>query len=484
MHLNDQREAAAGRRNWLTWSAAGLLLAAILIGGGGAEAPALNGLLQAGGAMLLCLTAARHLSGRSLPSAAAVPLALLLLILLLVLAQLVPLPPAWGDSLPGREAAASIYALMGDKAASHPLSLDPEATRRFAAALLLPAGLFLAALQADDRGLVILAKTVVIGAGVSALLAAAQLIFGLPPRLFPYGLPGAPVSTGLFANPNHQAQLMLAAIIMSGFLIYSSPIWPRPRRPGNLPFHPAWLLIPLFMAGALTTQSRAGLLLMVPALLAAILIAARRRGLARAFGLVIIAIPVLALVIAIVPGGLARGTELQMELSAGGRITNLPDILYTLRQFWPWGSGFGTFVPVFKANENLDLMGDAYVNHAHNDLLELLIEGGLPMAVLLGAALVAMAVRLWRLTAARNSSEPVPALVGLAILLLALIHSLVDYPLRMPSLAAVAAIALAFFQSPALRTAQGQRRSTRLSGLDGGGRRSGTHGWAGDGASR
>lgn len=459
MHWNDQSADGGEGRDWLTWGTAGLLLASLLIGGGGAEAPLLNGLLQAGGAVLLSFAAARHFTGRPLPVAAIVPLAFLLLLLLLILAQLVPLPPSWWNDLPGRETAATIYALADGKAAWHPLSLDPEATRRFAAALLLPAGLFVAAMHAKHRGLIILARTVVFAALLSAVLAAAQLAFGLRSGLFPYGLPGAPVPTGLFANPNHQAQLMLAAILMAGFLIHFGSTGAWPRRRGKLPFHPAWLLFPVFAAGAVTTQSRAGLILLVPALVVAILIASRRRGLARAFGMSLIAVLALAVVAAIFPGGLARGMEIQLELSAGGRITNLPDLLYTLGQHWPWGSGFGTFVPVFKANENLDLMGDAFVNHAHNDLLELLIEGGLPMAALLVAASVAMAVRLWRLAAARGSSEPVTALTGFTIILLAVVHSLVDYPLRMHSLAAVAAIALAFFQSTAPRIGRAPSRS-------------------------
>jgi tetratricopeptide (TPR) repeat protein len=160
-----------------------------------------------------------------------------------------------------------------------------------------------------------------------------------------------------------------------------------------------------------------------------------------------------------IPGGLARAMDLQMELSAGGRITNFPDIVFTLQQFWPWGSGFGTFVAVFKANENLDLMGDLYLNHAHNDLLELLIEGGLPAALLLVAGLLAIAVRLWRRMAARSTEQAI-ALAGLTILGLAMAHSLVDYPLRMHALAAVAAVALAFFISPS-EYPQADRRRRR-----------------------
>lgn len=446
--------AAGSTIDGMTWAAAGLLLASILLGGGGAEAPLLNGLLQAGGGVLLCAAAARHFTGRPLPGAAIVPVMLLVLLLLWVMVQLIPLPPSWWSGLPGRQAAASIYALVGSEPTWRPLSLDPEATRRFAAALLLPAGLFLAAMHARHDGLILLGRTVVLGALLSALVAGVQLVPGMPSEVYPYGRPGAGVPTGVFANPNHQGQLMIAAIVMTGLLIHFNPAPTGRPRHGGLPFHVAWMLFPIFTAAALATQSRAVLILLVPGLIAGVLIAARRRGLARLFGLSTAAIAALAAVAAIFPGGLSRGMELQMELNAGGRIANFPDLRFTLEQYWPWGSGFGTFVPVFKADENLDLMGDLYLNHAHNDLLELLIEGGLPMAILLIAGLIAMAVRLWRLVTAGRPGESATALTGFTIILLALIHSLVDYPLRMHSLAAVAAVALALFQSPA---AAGQR---------------------------
>ena len=455
MLSNDPSRALTAPVRWPIWSAAALLLASILVGGGGAEAPLQNGLLQAGGAVLLCVMTARHLTGEPLSPAATAPVAFLVAILLLILVQLTPLPPGWWTSLSGRDSAATIYALVDAKGAWHPLSLDPEATRSFAAALLLPAGLFVAAVNADHKGRLLLAKTVVIGALLSLMLAVGQVAMGRAGALFPYGPPGAAVPTGLFANPNHQAQLMLAALVMSGVIVHFAGDPPRRHRRERPPLHPAWLLLPLFLAGAVMTQSRAGLILLLPALIVAVLSAARRRGLARLLGLSMVAIAALVSAMALFSDGLARGMEIQQDLSAGGRITSFPDVLYTLEQFWPWGSGFGTFVPVFKANENLDLMGDLYLNHAHNDLLELLIEGGLPMAILLAAALVGVAVRFWRL--ARGSAEPVTALAGLAILLLALLHSLVDYPLRMESIAAVAAIALAFFLAPA-RTPGNARR--------------------------
>ena len=455
---------AAVRGDPFAWSAAALLLLSLILGGGGAEAPILNGFLEACGGILMCAAIAAHFTSRPFPDAATVPVAFLAAALLLVALQLLPLPPSVWRDLPGREAAVAALEVSGGASQWRPLSLDPEATRRMAAGLLLPAGLLLATLHARHQGLVIMTRAIVIGALISAILAAAQVALGLPESLYPYGAPGAAVPTGIFANPNHQAQLMLAGLVASGLLIRLGNPQIRIRRAqGSIRFHFGWLLFPVFIVSTIAVQSRAGLLLLLPALAAATMIALDRRGLARIFGVSIAAFVGLCAIVALLPGSLERSFELQSELSAGGRLTHLPDILYTLEQFRPWGSGFGTFVPVFKANENLDLMGDAFLNHAHNDLLELLIEGGLPAALLLVAIFSAMAIRLWRLITTARSTEPAPALAGLAILVLVLLHSLVDYPLRTDALAAVAGAALGLFVSSAQRRDQAPAKGNRRS---------------------
>jgi O-antigen ligase len=456
MVSDDYPRSAPFRGEWLLLGAAALLLLALMFGGGGAEAPLLNGLLEAGGALLLCATIARHFTGRPLPSAAWVPVVFLVATLIIIAAQLVPLPLSWWGRLPGRDAAVAAYQATGKTVGGHPLSLDPEATRRFATAILLPAALLLATLRASSDGRVVLLWIIVVGALISVVLAATQLAFGLPEGLFPYGSPGAAVPTGLFANPNHQAQLILGALVAAGLLIrLRGPARDRRRRPR---LDLAWLLIPVFVAGAVMTQSRAGIILLVPASLASVLTAVSAKGLPRIFAMLLVALATLALMVLAIPGGLGRAMDLQIELSAGGRITNFPDVIFTLQQFWPWGSGFGTFVPVFKANENLDLMSQAYLNHAHNDLLELLIEGGLPIAALVAGGFVAAAVRLWRLLRSGDSADLPAALAGFTIVAIAIAHSLVDYPLRMHAIASVAAVALGFFVSPTARRPERQGR--------------------------
>lgn len=440
---------AARRFDALVLGAATLLLLSIIFGGGGAEGPTPNGWLEALGAILMMAAIADHFAARHLPSQAAVPVWLAVAALAVIAAQLIPLPPSVWTTLPGRETAIAISAATGDSALWRPLSLDPEATRRAGAALLVPIAVFLAAVGANRAGIVLLLKTLIVGALLSAALGAIQISLGTPEGLAPYGNSAPGVASGLFANANHHAQLMLAAIIATGLLIRLEEPQVRIRRiKGDLVFHLAWLVFPIFIAVTVATQSRAGLVLMVPALVAAIVLAISRRGPARLFTIFVLAVAAVVALIAFAPGSTARIMKLQTSLMGENRVISLPDIQFTLAQHWPFGSGFGTFAPVYQASEDLDLVIGPRLNHAHNDLLEILVEAGIAGALLLAAAALALAARFWSLARAKRTADTGLALGGLAMLTLMLLHSLVDYPLRMHAIAAVAGLAVALFVAP------------------------------------
>src|SRR5690606_19187537 len=76
---------------------------------------------------------------------------------------------------------------------------------------------------------------------------------------------------------------------------------------------------------------------------------------------------------------------------------------------------------IYEAPSNIHR---AYVNHAHNDYLELILEGGAPAVLLIATYFMLLA---WQIPALRNSPFQKAALVAVVFVL---IHSLVDYPLR------------------------------------------------------
>jgi O-antigen ligase len=94
------------------------------------------------------------------------------------------------------------------------------------------------------------------------------------------------------------------------------------------------------------------------------------------------------------------------------------------------------------------MVTDVFLNHAHNDYLEIWFECGW-----LGLALIAAFMGWWVLATTRVLRSPADANAGLAlcgsvIVALLLIHSAADYPLRTPALAALFAFAAGLLSKP------------------------------------
>jgi len=135
------------------------------------------------------------------------------------------------------------------------------------------------------------------------------------------------------------------------------------------------------------------------------------------------------------------------------RVAILPVLKEMVERYFPWGTGFGTFEAVYLIHEPDALLGPAYVNHAHNDWLELLITGGLPGAVLIAWMGAAVAIRLTRLARSRDSDSAGVglAILGCVILAYVALGSLGDYPLRVPIIQCVFALALVWVLGPVSR---------------------------------
>jgi O-antigen ligase len=115
-------------------------------------------------------------------------------------------------------------------------------------------------------------------------------------------------------------------------------------------------------------------------------------------------------------------------------------------KFFPFGSGFGSFVDLFKMNEPIWNLSPQYLNHAHNDLLELIIESGVVGALLLGIFFVwwlRRALSIWRSNARAGRHLVLSRTATLATGMM-LIASLSDYPLRTPLMAIVFALCCCF----------------------------------------
>lgn len=377
------------------------------------------------------------------------PVTLLLLLIGLMSVQLIPLPPAIWTALPGREPFISVASLAGMPQPWRPLSLTPDLTLNALVSLTPPLAtlLLLAPLRraslAPTVGMLFL---VVVVTALVGLLQANDA-FG---NLYNYRVAGFPGASGLFSNRNHQA-LFLAC----GFpLLAALAARQNSVTPPKFALIAALSLFLLLMIMA--TGSRAGLVLGVLALgLSAIIYSVslsrehrtrlprtgRPLGIA-ALGLILV--PVVGVVFLSRAGALQRlfAEDVSQEI----RLRLFFPMLDLARVNFPVGSGFGSFVDVFKAREQIQDLSVQYLNHAHNDWIELAIEGGVPALLLAGGALiwgVTAALSFWRV--GKSDDEAVAyGRVGSVVLALAALASFADYPLRTPLVMILVAVAAAW----------------------------------------
>jgi O-antigen ligase len=129
------------------------------------------------------------------------------------------------------------------------------------------------------------------------------------------------------------------------------------------------------------------------------------------------------------------------DMTEGLRGEAFPIISRMINVYFPAGTGLGSFDPLFRMHEPFDFLSLKYFNHAHNDFLEIILDAGLPGAVLLASALIWMilaGVRAWRVGSGVEQALPQ---LGSVMLLLIAIASLFDYPARTPIIMVMTVVA-------------------------------------------
>lgn len=403
-----------------------LLAVALILGGAGDGYPSLAAAVEAAGLLLIWRLGVTGRLWRP-PSGARAAAVLALLIAALPFIQLVPLPFAIWAELPGRALAVDVLRAAGVPHATRPLSLDADLTLSAALALLPGLGLFLAALQLRTSERIALITIVGAIALASALLGGLQRAAGTETLFLPYTSDHNAYAPGLFVNRNHQAAFLNAAMPLVAALAWLDPRAQQlPPLERNASFTAA---IALLAGGVVATTSRMGLALLVPAILASCELLYRPKWTTgRVARIALLAIPIAfaAYHNSAVDLVLSRFTQPEE-----GRYSYWTDSEVAIVRYWPFGSGYGTFPRVFPTVENLDTMAQAFAPHAHNDYLELALEGGAGAVlamVLVGLFLLSRLVLLTRSRERRQRSLGFAASAALAIMMM---HSIVDYPLRM-----------------------------------------------------
>lgn len=446
-----RRVSSLGQRENIPFIALLAFLVLTFLIGGGSRSDIQSLVLLRPMAVLACGLAILTLRREHLQSSKGL-LALAGAVFLLVGIQLIPLPPEIWSQLPGRELVRSIDVAAGLGDIWRPMTLSPTGTRNALFSLFVPLAVLLLGIQLTRAQLTRIALAVLAIGLLSGVLGLLQSIGPAQGALYFYRITNYGAAVGLFSNRNHQA--MFLATLFPLLALYASQ---TARSPDHARFK-LWVslaaglfLVPLL----LVTGSRAGLVLGIVAIIASLRLYSpplvsgvdRRRHRPRSSSLLWLGISGGVVGLGLLGTLMSRAEALQ-------RIVN-DDVGEDLRfQVWgpifelalknfPVGTGFGSFPYIYQAQESYDLLIPNYLNHAHNDWLEVVLEGGLPGLVLVGLAgilFVVAAVRLFR-DRQRSATDRQLALTGALIIVILAAGSVADYPLRTPSIACAAILA-------------------------------------------
>ncbi|PZU14583.1 MAG: hypothetical protein DI591_11890 [Citromicrobium sp.] len=415
------------------------LVLTVLIGGSSSQALPANALLQFLAAILIGWAIAIKPSSDDptcYPSLRWVWLASALLIVF----QFLPMPPAFWTRLPGRDGVADGFVLLDVALPWQTISMSPWASLGSLTWLLPAAALYFAVRSPQGPDLRALARVIVTLACASLALGVMQRVTG---ALYLYRVTNYGLSVGFFANANHHATFLVCALLF-WVILYVLP--DKRRGLSDAVRSNLFYLIALYLTiGVILCGSLAGTILLVLALVFAAFLLKPQWLARRNIRLGLFAFLIAGAAGSVYIGMSTSGFILDTDMPGMSRTDFWRNGLSMVLMYFPFGSGLGTFQELYPQFENVDLVGRTYVNHAHNDYLELLIETGVSGGLLIAAFGAWLVMRI----AILRREQTTTALHGLmGVLGLIALHSLVDYPLRTAAIAAVFGLTIALSSRP------------------------------------
>ncbi|MCX8998134.1 O-antigen ligase family protein [Rhizobiaceae bacterium BDR2-2] len=401
---------------------------------------------------------------------------LMLSVFLVVFVQTTPLP-GWVPPSPSWAAAAPF---SGQTRAL--ISLTPADDRLALVGVALPFGFLMAGLvlfDTDERAMRALQGMAAAG-GVIALWSLLQFLFLPDTLVFGEKRFYHESLTSFFVNRN-TAATFLGLIALTQFALFwraaaaldwrwlvqlldsDSSLLPEQKRLIRRAFVMGGLLAVSFIA-LMLTLSRGGIGASFAgfALFAVVMLVTRLRRTAerdarhsrRRVAAAVVAIAALLLVFLLFAGQTILRAE--MRGLEDSRFCVMPGILAAIADHWPWGSGLASFEDAYAPYHDADCSINAVFKRAHNVYLEGLLTLGMFFPPLLIAGIGSLAFIFVR-GLRRRRSYGFAGVLGLAALLLVVLHSAVDFSVQIPGFAISFAAFLAPVVTLCLRPARGGR---------------------------
>src|SRR5262249_30463817 len=267
-----------------------------------------------------------------------------------------------------------------------PISVSPEATGLSALSLIPPVATFLSTQLLSYAERRVMSLLVLAIGLISIFLGLLQVAQGPSSPLRFFAITNASEAVGFFANRNHFAALVYALILIAACWATDAAF--RARTSVNRKVHDTTAvaavvvtvaIIVVLLSAEAMARSRAGLALTILAVIGASALAWKEwrmvsRGTA---GIIVGGIALICLFVA--EFTLYRIMErFANDPLADSRIPFARNTFIAALDYMPFGSGIGSFVPVYGMYERpSDTIANVFANHAHNDILEIGLEAGI-----------------------------------------------------------------------------------------------------------
>ena len=446
------RSKILGRPSLLFWLLTGFLIL-VAATGGTAAAESQSLILLRPIALLMCAYALWTIEWSHLVRYRGIfPISAAVVVLPII--HLLPLPPSVWHALPGRQIVIEVDHAFGYSDLWRPISMAPWATWNALFALAVPLAVLLLGIQLNardrDRLLIPILAFGLISGFCGLLQAAGARDLVLYPSV---GVQEYSVA-GLFSNRNHAAVLLGCMFPLLATFSASRYVSEGRRR---------YLLLGSIVLGAIlialitVTGSRSGLVLGAIGLVSFPFVRGRlslkqgslqsprkaKRNLAvrAAIALSAICLPLIALLFL-----RAQAFERLSALDPADelRFQVWKPIADMGWKYFPIGSGVGTFVEAYQVDEPFALLRPEYLNHAHNDYLEIWMTAGVPGTAILLLVALGLATRCVRAWCGREedfASRRLARAASVVVTVLGL-ASVTDYPMRTPALASLFVLAV------------------------------------------
>lgn len=378
--------------------------------------------------------------------------------ILIPLLYLLPIPLRLWEALPGRSAfmdAVTWYNLQTKETPWLSLSLVPEKTIHAFLALIPLLAILLTTLVQTNTNLVRLTYLLIVLASIEALLGIAQYNTQNE-SLFPFGShgnrPSGSDAIGSYINRDHFVALMYMTLPLAlsqlFYRVGAKELTQNYKEQGIK----AQLIIALILiilanlvliTGAALSRSRAGIFLAILGIVISTLVFARHIGGKRSTGLAsTLIISSLGVI-----GGLGMlpilNRFIALDPFEDGRWGYFQVAIEGIQRFFPIGTGPSTFQDIYRTIQPYDQIG--FLNHVHNDYLELIFECGIFGILFIILFFLAYLANWFNLRSIKwTEIKFIKIACGISTLLL-LIHALVDFNFHTPANALVFSFLLAVF---------------------------------------